>query len=126
MGKYLQTEPSAGRLNLNVHRSQRQPDIFDEKNWRQLYNCGIVEGPILIHFYIPIETISYIFNPSMLTAAKSSPTVLMKYFRQMKSELNEGMLIRTLPSVLLQIFCKIILNFKVIIKCIKDPEDISG
>ena len=31
------------------------------------------------------------------------------------------MLIRTLPSTLLQIFCKIILNFKDFIKSIMDP-----
>ena len=33
------------------------------------------------------------------------------------------MLIRTLPTSLLQIFCKIILNSKVIVKSIIDPDD---
>ena len=34
-----------------------------------------------------------------------------------------GMLIRTLPTTLLQIFCKIILNSQVIIKSIIDPDN---
>ena len=34
-------------------------------------------------------------------------------------------LIRTLPTILLEIFCKIILNPKVIVKSIHDPDDNS-
>ena len=33
------------------------------------------------------------------------------------------MLIRTLSTTLLEIFCEIILTFQVIVKSIKDPED---
>ena len=33
------------------------------------------------------------------------------------------MLIKTLPTTLHQIFCKIILNSEVIVKSIKDPDD---
>ena len=35
------------------------------------------------------------------------------------------MLIRTLPTTLLQIFCKIILNSKIIVQSILDPDDNS-
>ena len=42
--------------------------------------------------------------------------LLGKYF-------EGGMLIRTLPATFLQIFCKIILNSKVIVKNIIDPDD---
>ena len=34
-----------------------------------------------------------------------------------------AMLIRTLPTSLLQIFCEAILNFQVIVKSVKDPCD---
>ena len=30
---------------------------------------------------------------------------------------------KTLPATLLQIFCKVILNYQVIVKNIKDPDD---
>ena len=33
------------------------------------------------------------------------------------------MLLRTLSTTLLEIFCKIILNFQLIVKSITDPED---
>ena len=33
------------------------------------------------------------------------------------------MFIRTRPTNLLQIFCKMIVNFKVIVKSMKDPDD---
>ena len=36
---------------------------------------------------------------------------------------QEGMLIRTSPTTLLQIFCKIILNSQVIVKSIIDPDN---
>ena len=36
------------------------------------------------------------------------------------------MSIRTLPTYLLQIFCKTILNFKVIVRSTIDPDNISG
>ena len=35
---------------------------------------------------------------------------------------EEGMLIRTLPTTLLQIFCKIILYFQVIVKSITEED----
>ena len=62
-------------------------------------------------------------NPLMLTAAKTSLTILMMSFR-LKHKIFQGeMLFRTLPTTLLQIFCKIILNSKVIVKRIFDPDD---
>ena len=54
-------------------------------------------------------------NPLMLTAAKSSLTILMG-----------EMFIRRLSTTLLQIFCKIILNSEVIVKIIIDPDDNLG
>ena len=42
----------------------------------------------------------------------------------MKRKIFDGdMLIRTLTTTLLQIFLKINLNFQVIVKSIKDPDD---
>ena len=67
------------------------------------------------------------FNPLMLTAAKTSLTILMKSsgFSTIGKIFEGEMLIRTLPTTLLQIFCKIILNSKVIVKSIIDPDDNS-
>ena len=58
----------------------------------------------------------------MLTAAKTSLTILMKSFilKQNWQLLDGEMLIRTLPTNLLQSFCKIFLNSKVIVKSIID------
>ena len=61
-------------------------------------------------------------NPLMLTTAK---TVRQCWWNLARKNINwktfEGeMLIRTLPTTLLQIFCKIILNFKVIVKIIRN------
>ena len=63
-------------------------------------------------------------NPLMITAAKSSLTVLIEFLRESKiTAFFEGeMFIRTIPSILLQIFCEIILNSKGIVKSILDPD----
>ena len=65
------------------------------------------------------------FNPLMLTAAKTAWwfwwNLLAKSIFQ---ELFEGeMYIRILPTTLLQMFSKSILNFWVIVKSVKDPDD---
>ena len=39
---------------------------------------------------------------------------------------DREMLIGSLSTTLLQIFCKIIMNFKIIVKSMKDPDDKSG
>ena len=61
----------------------------------------------------------------MLTATKSSLAILMKSSRQRHSKkIFEGeMLIRPLPTALLQISCKISLNSKVIVKNTIDPDN---
>ena len=68
------------------------------------------------------------FNPLMLTVAKSSLTILMIFCRQKQIQkiFDEDMSIRTLPTTLLQIFCKISFNSKVIVKSIIDPDEILG
>ena len=38
---------------------------------------------------------------------------------------EEEMLMKTLPTALLQLFCKIFLNLKVIVQSIIDPDDNS-
>ena len=61
-------------------------------------------------------------NPLMLTAAKSSLTNLIPG-KSIFREIFEGMIFyRTIPTTLLQIFCKIILNSKVIVKSIVVPD----
>ena len=64
-------------------------------------------------------------NPLTPTAAKSSLTILTKVSsKSMVGEIFEReMLIRTLLTTLLQIFCQTILNAEFIIKSILDPDD---
>ena len=64
-------------------------------------------------------------NPLMLTVAKNSLTILMKSFLWKQSlEICKGlMLIRILPTTLLQIFFNIIFISKTIDKSIFDPDD---
>ena len=62
----------------------------------------------------------------MLAEAKSSLTILGKSLRlkHLTDEIFEGeMLIRTLPTALLQIFCEVILDSKVIAISIIYPDD---
>ena len=66
------------------------------------------------------------FNLWMLTAAKSSLTILMKLSAgksKFGTILKEGMFFRTLPITFLQIFFKISINSKVIIKSRIDPDN---
>ena len=65
------------------------------------------------------------FNPIMLTAARSSLTILIIFGKPKSySKIFDGeMSVRTVPTTLLQIFCKTILTFKVIVKGIIDPDD---
>ena len=61
----------------------------------------------------------------MITAAKTSLTLLMESFKRKHSrKIFEGDIsIRTLPTTLFQIFCKIIINFIIIVKSTLDPDD---
>ena len=78
------------------------------------------------YFFISFMSIFHTkFNPSKLTAVKSSLTILVKSFRQKQScEIFEGE--RTFPTTLLQLFYKIILNSEDIIKSILDADDNLG
>ena len=60
-----------------------------------------------------------------MTKSKTSLTIMMKSFRLKNSLQNTDreMLIRTLRKTLLQTFCKIILNSKVIVIISFDPDD---
>ena len=70
---------------------------------------------------IQYNTITFIINPLMLTAAKNSLTILAK---ANLGKIFEGeMLFKGLQTTLLQIFCKIILNFKVVIESIIGPDN---
>ena len=78
------------------------------------------------HIYTWYSMIAlYCINPLTLTAAKSSLTIAMKFCRKSKfKKIFDGEIsMRRLPTTLLQIFCKTILNFKVIVKNIIDPDD---
>ena len=61
----------------------------------------------------------------MLIAAKICLLILMKSFNErIIGKIYEGeMLFQTSPATLLQIFCKIILNFQVIVRSIGGPDD---
>ena len=61
----------------------------------------------------------------MLMRAQSCLTILMKSFDQRElGKIFEGkMLIRTLPTTFLQIFCEENLDFQVIVKSNMDPDD---
>ena len=64
--------------------------------------------------------------PFILIGAKWSLTILMKSCKKKynKEKIFDGeILIRTLATTLLQIFCKIILNLWDIVKSILDPDD---
>ena len=64
-------------------------------------------------------------NLIMNTTAKSSQTILLNLAGKRKiGKIFEGeMLIRILPTTLLQIFCKIILISQAIVKSIENPDD---
>ena len=64
-------------------------------------------------------------NPLMLKAAKTTWQFLWNLSNEsIVEKIFEGeLLIRTLPTTLLQIFCKISCNSKVIVKSIIDPDD---
>ena len=64
-------------------------------------------------------------NPLILTAAKTSLRILKKSCRQKHSEeiFDGEMSIRKIPTTLPQIFCKMIINCKDIVKSIIDPDD---
>ena len=64
-------------------------------------------------------------NPLTLSVAKSSLTIVDKFSSEsLVWKMFEGeMLIITLSTTLLEIFCKIILNFQVIVKSFTDPKD---
>ena len=64
-------------------------------------------------------------NPLILTAPKCSLAIYFAFAGKSKvmKIFDEEMSIRTLPTTLLQIFCKVILNFRVIVKSITDPDE---
>ena len=64
-------------------------------------------------------------NPLILTEAKSSQTILIKSCSKciVRKIFDGEMLIRTYPTTLPEMFCKIILNFKVMVKSSLGPED---
>ena len=67
----------------------------------------------------------WFLNPLTLREAKGGLTMLVKSFRQRHNwtEIEGEMLIRTLSTTLFQLFCKIVLNSKVIDINVKEPDD---
>ena len=63
-----------------------------------------------------------LINPLMFAAAWNLDEILQAKSKVSKT-IEGGMLYKTLPTILFQIFFKNILNFKVIIKSIVDPDE---
>ena len=91
--------------------------IFFSINWKKLFRssatCHINDSPNACSRYVCVYLL-------MLTVAKSSLTILMKsWSKSVVRKMFDGeMLIGTLLTTLLQVFCKIIDNLKVIVKSV--------